>query len=69
MNVQINAGKALQFLLNNEYQKFLAAYKIQQEQVKEEDRKDPPTFDQWLTIIGIAKEKSNIIKPTGLFGK
>lgn len=69
MNVEINAGKALQFLLNNEYQKFIAAYTLQQQEEKEEDRKDPPTFEEWLSVLGIAKEKSKIIKPNGIFGK
>ena len=69
MNVEINAGKALQFILNNEYQKFIAAYKLTQEEVKEEDKKDPPSFEEWLTVLGIAKEKTSIIKPTGLFSK
>jgi|TARA_R100000479_G_scaffold43626_2_gene19987 hypothetical protein len=69
MKPQINASKALQFLLNNEYQRFKIAFIELNEKQPEEDQKPVPTFDVWLSSLGITEEKSSIIKPKGFFGK
>ena len=67
MNFKINANAALSFLLRNEYNRFVDVFTVLQEQkieegeIKEEDKQEPPTFEEWLILNKVAQKESSVV--------
>ncbi len=67
MKVKINANAALSFLLRNEYNRFVDVFtvlqekKIEEGEIKEEDKQEVPTFEEWLILNKVAQNESSIV--------
>jgi len=68
MNQKLNAGKALMFLLKQNYQSFVIAWNNVQEDIERKgqlpegkEKENPPSFEVWLETNEITEEQSNIV--------
>ena len=61
--IQIDANKAVAFLLRNEYHRFRVGFERLQAEKTEDQKEKVPDFDKWLKLINVTKEESKIIQP------